>query len=404
MNILNLTLLGPIVAIATLILAGAAHAQQSTLQWWDYYTDGSNNDAMVDMIARFEAANPDIDIERTSIGFGDLKARIIQAAATRTMPDILIIDNPDHQAMASQGALADLTDLIGGWDGNDKYFDGPWSSTIFEGRHYGVPYGSNATALYYNVELLEQAGIAPPSTWDELRSAAMALTAGDRTGFCLSLIATEEGTFTFLPFLWGNGGDIPTIGDAASVEALALLDTMMNEDGSVSRAALNWGQGDVNNQFMAGKCAMQINGPWQIPGLTAADLDFTWDVAPWPNNGSPTSILGGENFAVGIGGDVDAAWRVIDWVTAPDNLLPTLQISGYITNRNDLSSNPAFTADPVTKVFAGQVAVAKARAYGPGYPQISEAIMSMVQSVLIGARTPQEAADDTAAAIAPLLP
>lgn len=379
---------------------GTVSAQSVTLQWWDYYNESSER-AVEDLIARYEAAHPDVNIERTYIGFGDLKARIIQAAATATMPDILIVDNPDHQAMAAQGALADLTSYIQDWPDAEQYFDGPWSSTIYEDRNYGVPYDSNATTLFYNVDLLEEAGLTPPQTWEELRAAAQALTTGDRSGFCLSLIATEEGTFTYLPFLWGNGGDITEVGSEANIEALTLLNTMMNEDGSISKAALNWSQGDVNNQFLAGKCAMMINGPWQLPALNESGIAF--DVSPWPHNGTPISILGGENFAVGAGKNVEAAWNVIDWMTDPENLLPAVIISTHFPNRADVAADEAFTADPIKNVFTEQVAVAKARAYGPNYPQISEQLMAMVQSVLIGARTPEQAATDAAAAIQPLL-
>jgi multiple sugar transport system substrate-binding protein len=380
--------------LSLLVLLLSTSYAQTTLTWWDYYTDGSSNEAMNNLITAYQEAHPDVTIERTSIGFGDLKSSIIQAAATGTMPDIVIIDNPDHQAMASQGALADLTPYISEWDGNGQYYDGPWSSTIFDGKNYGVPYGSNATTLYYNVELLQENGIEPPKTWDELRAAAKTLTTSDRAGFCLSLINTEEGTFTYLPFLWGNGGDIPDLGGEANIAALTFLNAMMNEDGSIPKDALNWSQGDANNQFMAGKCAMQINGPWQIPGLNAADLTFTWNVSDWPNNGSPTSILGGENFAAGAGDNVEAAWDVISWVTSPENLLPALQTSGYITSRKD----------PVTVVFANQVAVAKARAYGPNYPEISAEIMNMVQGVLAGGVSPEDAAKATADIVQPLLP
>lgn len=393
---------GIIVSLAIFCLGSSL--AQTTLTWWDYYTEGAGNDSLVQLIEQYEAAHPDVSIERTAIGFADLKARIIQAAATNTMPDILIIDNPDHQAMASQGALADLTDFISEWESNDQYYDGPWLSTIFDGKNYGIPFVSNATTLYYNVELLESFDITPPKTWDELRSAAQTLSTDDRAGFCLSLINTEEGTFTYLPLLWGNGGDIPDIGGQANIEALDLLNTMMNEDKTIPKDALNWGQSDANNQFMAGKCAMQINGPWQIPGLTAADLDFTWNVSDWPNNGTPTSILGGENFAIGNNSNVEAAWDVLSWLAQPEALLPAYETQGVITNRKDLADAPLFTEDPVIAVFARQVSVAKARAYGPNYPQISEEIMNMVQSVLVGARSSEEAASSAAAVITPLLP
>ena len=390
----NFTVLGLIGSLGVV-------SAQTTLQWWDYYNESSQR-AVEDLITRYEAEHPDVTIERTYIGFGDLKARIIQAAATGTMPDIVIVDNPDHQAMAAQGALADLTTYIQNWPDAKEYFAGPWSSTIYENKNYGVPYDSNATALFYNADMLKEAGLTPPQTWEELRTAAQTLTTGDRSGFCLSLIATEEGTFTYLPFLWGNGGDITDVGAQANIDALTLLNAMMNEDGSISKAALNWSQGDVNNQFLAGKCAMMINGPWQLPALNEAGIAF--DVAPWPNNGTPTSILGGENFAIGANTNVEAAWNVIDWMTKPENLLPAVIISTHFPNRADLAANKAFTDNPIKNLFTEQVAVAKARAYGPNYPQISEQLMAMVQSVLIGARTPEQAAADAATAIQPLLP
>ncbi len=393
-----------IVSLSILLMLGSVGAQQTTLTWWDYFNADNLNQAIMDMIADYEAANPDIKIERTPIGFGDLNARIIQGAATGTLPDILIVDNPDNQALAAQGALADITDYVQNWEYKDAYFDGPWASTLYQGRNYGVPFDSNATALFYNIDLLNEAGYdAPPATWDALREMAAALTEGDRSGFCLSLTATEEGTFTFLPFVWGNGGDIDSIGGEASGEALTLLNSMMNEDQSIPRSALQWGQGDANNQFLAGTCAMMINGPWQLPGIRAANPDFDWDVAAWPNNGTPTSILGGQNFAIGAGANADAAWDVIAWVTQPDNLLKMYETSGFITNREDLADAEIFTSDPLIAKFVEAVSVAKPRAYGPNYPQISQAIMNMVQSVLVGGRTPEQARMDAAAAIEPLL-
>ncbi len=397
-----------IVSLLTVLMLGlflgGASAQDTTLTWWDYFNADNLNEAIQDMIADYEAAHPGVTIERTPIGFGDLKARIIQGAATGTLPDILIVDNPDNQALAAQGALADISDYVADWEYKDAYFEGPWASTIYQGANYGVPFDSNATALYYNIDLLNEAGFdAPPATWDELREMAAALTEGDQAGFCLSLVATEEGTFTYLPFLWGNGGDLQNIGGEANVEALTLLNAMMNEDNSIPRAALQWGQGDANNQFLAGKCAMMINGPWQLPGIRAAAPEFEWDVAAWPDAGTPTSILGGQNFAIGAGANMDAAWDVIEWATQPENLLKMYETSGFITNREDLADAEVFTSDPMIAKFVEAVSVAKPRAYGPNYPQVSQEVMNMVQSVLVGGKTPEVAAADAAAVIDPLL-
>jgi len=383
-----------VVVTATPAEETAVEEEVIVLEWWDYYSDGDTDKAAIDMIARLETALPHIKIERTSIGFGDLKAKVIQAAATNTMPDIVIIDNPDHQAMADQGAFEDITALVADWSDKDQYFAGPWASTVYQGKNYGVPYTSNATAFFYNKDLLAEAGYdSPPETWDELREVAVAVTEGERVGFCFSAVATEEGTFTMLPFLWGNGGDIPTIGDEASIGMLNFLNTLVNEDKTVPVSVLNFSQGDARDLFAAGQCAMMINGPWNIPPLQEdKQIDFEWGISGWPYNVQPTSILGGENFAIGKGANVEAAWEVITWVTQPENLVPTLKIHGGLVNRADAATDSLFTDDPFKALFTQQVSVAKPRSYGPGYPQMSEQIMTMVHGVLTGAQTPEEAA------------
>ena len=57
------------------------------------------------------------------------------------MADIVIIDNPDNAAYAALGAFADITDLVANWEGKDKFYPGPWKSTMYNGRQYGDPDG-----------------------------------------------------------------------------------------------------------------------------------------------------------------------------------------------------------------------------------------------------------------------
>jgi multiple sugar transport system substrate-binding protein len=217
-------------------------------------------------------------------------------------------------------------------------------------------------------------------------------------------VNTEEGTFTVLPFLWAAGADIPTIGDGASVETLKFLNTLVNVDKSVPASVTTLSQGDVNNLFMAGQCAMMINGPWQIPGLKAnANVKFKWGVSGWPYKVKPVSILGGENFAIGANSHVKEAWDVIAWAVQPDHLIPALKSHGQFAARKDAAADPYFNSDPLQKAFAQAVAVAKPRAYGPKYPKMSEEIMRMVAGVLSGAQTPEQAAAASSKAIKPLL-
>jgi multiple sugar transport system substrate-binding protein len=396
-------------ALATAALGLAVTAAQGnkvTLQFWDYYSDNQNfAKVLEEQVQAYQKENPNVDVKHTSFPFGDLKNKIIQGAATKTIGDIVIVDNPDHQAMASQGAFADITDKVKSTNLSTLYFKGAFSSTVFKGKNYGLPFVSNATVMYYNDELLKAGGVAkPPVTWSELREAAKKLTSGDRYGFCFSGVGTEEGTFTFLPFLWSTGSDLDTFGDAGTVKALEFWDTLINTDKSVSKAVIGWSQGDVYAQFIAGKCAMMINGPWQLPNFKRDKVAFKWGVSAWPKDKETVSILGGENFAVGNTKNADEAWKFLAWLTRPEHLKPLILANGSLPNRSDMAKDATWTSDPITKVFLEQVAVAKPRAYGAKYPQISEQVWTAFQSVASGKKSAADAAKEAATAIKPLLP
>ena len=188
-------------------------------------------------------------------------------------------------------------------------------------RLFGLPFVSNSTALWYNEDLLKQAGIAePPKTWEELRADAKQLTKPPVYGFALSLVATDEGNFTYLPFLWSAGGDVDHLDSAASVRALNFVKQLVVDDRSVSRSAISWSQQDVMNVWLAGRAAMMINGPWNLPNVRAANPIFKWQIASWPQDKEFAPPLGGENIAFGAGPHVDAAWQLVSWLEAPERL------------------------------------------------------------------------------------
>ena len=85
---------------------------QVTITWWDYYGEGANNNAMTSQHQRYMDANPNVKIERTAIPFADLKTKLLQGATAGQLPDIAVIDNPDHQAFASLGILENVTERV----------------------------------------------------------------------------------------------------------------------------------------------------------------------------------------------------------------------------------------------------------------------------------------------------
>jgi multiple sugar transport system substrate-binding protein len=374
-----------------------------TLTWWDYYSDADGtNISIKNIIKKYEEMHPNIKIERVEVPFAELKKKLLLGAAGGELPDIVIIDNPDHQAMAAAGILADLTGNIKEWGQENQYFQGPWSSTVYKGKNYGIPLGSNNLALFYNADLLSKAEVKPPTNWEELKVAAQKLSGNGTYGIAVSGIKSEEGSFQFLPFVWQAGSDLDKFDSEGTVDAISLWKELI-DNGSMSKDILIQTQQDVAVQFINGKTAMMVNGTWQT-GQLESEAKFKWDIAPLPSNKNGGTVLGGENFAITSTSEhQDEAWGVLKFIQEEENLKDLVKVKGYIPARKDLIQDDYWQKNERLKPFADSMEFAKARAYGPKYPSISDEIQNMIQEVITGAAEPEDSVKKTAEKIKPYL-
>ena len=388
-------------------VSGCGGGNQSTsggaFTWWDYY-QGTGDNAVNSMIQRYTKGHPSIKIKRQYVPFASFKQKLLQGATTGQLPDFVVIDDPDNASFAKLKVLTDLTQQIKDWGKADLFLDAPYKTTLWEGHNYGVPMVSNCIVLWYNKPFLQQAGVKPPTNWEELKQTAAALSKGGRHGLAVSGIQSEEGTFQWLPFLWQSGADIPTINSAGGKAALGLWVDMV-KSGSMSRGILNWAQADVLAEFMHGRAAMMVNGPWQLPVIKAEAKNLDWGVTVLPKGKQSASVLGGENLAISTAcQNVDAAWRFIEWMEEPDNFKQLQIDTGNLPSQKQLLKDPYWSKDPVYSVFAQQLLVAKPRAYGPNYPKISDAIQKAMQAAISGQSSVDDALAKAQETITPLLP
>ena len=379
--------------------SGSASGGQVTVEMWDYLSGETANDSINAAIAEFEKANPDIKVKRTTFAFADLSKSILQGSVGGQVPDVAVVDVVDNQNFASLGMLKDLSN-----DGINKsdFFEGPWSSVVYEGKTYGIPLNSNNLALYYNKQMLKDAGVEVPTDWASLKDVAKKTTKGDVKGIAISAVKSESATFQVLPFVWQTGGDLKDYATSGAT-ALAYLRGLI-DDGSMSEAVTNYTQEDARTQFITGKSAMMINGPWELATLTK-DAQFDWDVAPLPKDKRAATSMGGENVVVMNGAkQSDAAVKLAKFLTSAEGAKIYCDGSGQLSSRPDLQGKLKLSNDPKLKVFEDQLQYAHARANGKDYPKISEAIQLSMQEALTGASTPEAAAKKAADSINPLLP
>jgi len=371
-----------------------------TITEMDYWSIASQSAVLQKLFTAYEKLNPNVTIQRTPVPFANLLPKADQEAASHSLPNILVLDNPDVAAFAATGALTQLDSFMQGNFSSAEFYAGPASTMTYQNKTYSFPVGSNDLALFYNMKMLTAAGITPPTTWSQLLADAKTLTKGNTYGFAFSATADEEATFQFEPYLWANQGDLAHIDSTQGVAALQVL-TSLVQNGSASKGALNWSQPDVATQFGEGHAAIMENGPWEIPVLEQQynmkfGTDFGVVPLPVPQTGvAPVSPLGGEEWTIPASSDsaaVKASWALLDWLQQPAQLEEIDSAFGYIPAIKSVAT-PMLQSQPDLQVFASELDTARARTaqLGANYPKVSQVIWTAEQSALTGSQTPQAA-------------
>jgi len=335
-----------------------------------------------------------VKVTRTTFNNTDLIPKVLLAAQAKQLPDLLLVDNGDLQQIADTGALAALTDF--GVDTTGVY-QNLVSAGTYKGKLYGITPGINGMALFYNKDMFSAAGLKPPTTWAEIRADAKALTKAGVYGMAFAAPNTEEGSWQFEPWFWGAGADLSKLDSPQAVQALQFWVDLVN-DGSASKSVVQWSQDDVNNQFQAGKAAMQQNGPWNLTQLEKANVNFGVVPIPKPDGGTAPGPMGGEVLAIPLSSDpakMAAAGKIINCLMSDKSMLQYSNNNGYVPSRASLNSQVVAT-DPNLAPFVEAAGAELSRTgppanLGPNYGKVSQPLWNAIQAALTGKMSAQEA-------------
>lgn len=383
---------------ATAVTASAADKKEVVI--WDYFETDAQKQMMQSLIDEFNASQDEYEASHVYVPFADYEKQLTLGIASGELPDLVILDGCGMASFIQLGLFGDISDADINWD---EYMEGPMESTMLDGKHYGIPFATNCTALFYNKDLFDAAGIDYPdenTTWDEFHEMAKALTKDGVSGFGNAATNTDEGTFQCLQWLYTAGGSYTDIEDG--VDAYRLMQEMI-EDGSWTKECVNWTQSDVNNNFMAGNLAMQQNGPWQIPGIEANAPDLNYGVTVLPKKDADseqaTSILGGENMGVVNKDDTSGAEAFLKYYDQTDVMVDAMKQYGSYPPKTEAAKDSYWTDDPIQKAFLTQIDTSIPRGPSAAWPSYSSAIQTGFQEVMTSAKTPEQAAKDTQAAV-----
>lgn len=371
----------------------AASGEVTNITFWGDWS-GEGEKQIQTMVKAFNDSHPNIKV--TYVVQEDMVTKFLTAATSGTAPDVLIWDRWRTALYAPKGVFEPIDSFMQR-DGisKDDFYAEALRELSWDNKLYGLPLTVDARALFYNKKLLDEAGVAPPTTWEELAAAAEKLTKRDASGKLIQSGMSFQDVGLFNMWLQQAGGQmVSEDGNSTafnSDEGRAVLDfwnQMVNER-KVYDVGFESGLGQGQDPFVTGQVAMMYTGPWMLTTYKTYGKDLEFGVVPPPAgpNGDQGAVMGGFGLAMSSSSkQKDAAWEFIRWWLAePENALLWAKTSFNIPGNLPALKDPFFQDDPYLKPIVDTLNFAKIRPPFPGYsPMEGNALIPNLQLFLQG--------------------
>jgi multiple sugar transport system substrate-binding protein len=380
----------------------------STIQVWEGWT-GTEAKSFAKLVSQYEAQHPGQKVDTLYVNSDDTLQKVLTASKGGSPPDIAYLYGSWAPNVAEIPQVVDLTQVVKQASVNwDDFYVGERDVATVNGKVIGIPALVDNLAVVYNKKLFAKAGLALPTanwTWQDFVNDAQKLTDASIKQYGTAYVTpgSEDTVWHYEPLLWEAGGSLLTadnkqaaFNSAAGLQALQTLQSMAVTDKSMY---LDPTDSAYANLFNSGKIGMLVTGPWDLSAFP--NIDYGVQTMPsYPGaSGGDQTISGPDNWVAFNNGasQVSAAEQFLLWLTAPAQVKTWSLATGNLPIRASVANMSGF-AQQMDASQAGMSTfidnlgnVKQSRPQIATYPQISQVIGTMVDSVLLGKATPQAA-------------
>jgi len=383
------------------------------VEFWTMQLQPDFTDYFNELIANFEAENPDITVRWVDVPWGDMQSKILTAVSAGTAPDVVNL-NPDFASqLASKKAWLPLDERVPA-EAKSLYLDKIWQANTLNGESFGLPWYLTTRVTLYNTELFEAAGItAPPTTYAELATVAQQIK--DATGkyaFFISFVP-EDAADVLQSFVQMGVPLVDETGQAAfnTPEGQAVFQywTDLYQQELLPREVLTQGHRRAVELYQAGETAILASGAEFLSTIETNAPDIAAATASGPQITGETAKknVAVMNLVIPQSTDVpEAALKFALYVTNDDNQLSFAKAANVLPSTTKALADSYFTAppadaEPVTRarsVSAGQMADAEVLIPAmEDVKALQKAIYTNLQAAMLGQKTVDDAIADAAA-------
>lgn len=291
-------------------MSSDAAGKPTISQWYHQYGEAGTQQAVERYAKAYDKANVTVAWK-----LGDYDRPTAASLLTDTGPDVFEYGNGATIDMIKTGQVVDLTDLLG--DAKSDFNPAILDRMTYQGKVYAIPQVIDLQILVYRKSLLDKAGVTPPTTMDELVTAAGKLTQGKVKGLFLG----NDGGAGLVGgnMLWSAGLDYLTpdntfgFDDPKAVQALGVLRKLFTSKHVLLGAPKDWFDASALTQ---GLTAMQFTGLWTFPDIKKA-LGDDFGCIPWPASpgGKQSVTVGAYGSCVSAKSkNVDASKEFVKWL------------------------------------------------------------------------------------------
>lgn len=324
-----------------------------TITIWEAYgaSGSAEKDAFDSIVANVKAANPGLTVTVLDVPFNNLFTKFETDAGSGGGPDLYIAPNDSLPKEARANLLKDLSSMSG------TLMAAPYNisqtaitADTVDGKLYAIPESMKAVALFYRTDMLPT---APATTADWMTT----LKGGTKLGLVYG--PNGGGAYYQWGFYGAFGGKIlDDSGKCAATATTGVADSLkFLQDFKAAGGILYQNDTDAKTDFLAGKIAGFIDGPWQTGDLKTA-LGDKLAVAPGPKAVADFSPMAAPDgyYINDSSPNADLAVQFALQMLAPANEQVFVDRAGHIP------ANTTITAtDPITVGFATAVSTGFAR-------------------------------------------
>jgi multiple sugar transport system substrate-binding protein len=357
------------VALAALIAAAPLSVSAQDMQMWER---SGGNAGMVDaLVAAWNEANPDRKINLTYIPHSEMVPKLAQAIASGEVPDLMGLDLIYGPQFASAGQLEDITSHFADDPSIATASPGHMQVATYDSKLYGVPLYADVSALFWNKDLFEKAGLdpeVPPQSLQELHDMAAKITGVEEGvyGYYLAGNCAGCNIFTFGPLIWASGGTIepksaedePLTGE--NLPKVLEWARMMHKEGHINPAAQAENGETFHLQFGSGKVGIMGTGNFNITLAREQNPDMNFGIALLPGieKGTTASFAGGDIVTIPKGSKrVDDAVDFMKFILSDEVQVEVYAKMLNMTTRGDMVDNKYYAEEPLIQNVAKAIEI-----------------------------------------------